>query len=274
MKILCLGNGFTSGYLARNFSGEHDVAFLTRSPDEARAAGLRLYESASERQDFGLPDMILDTIPALFRNDVPMTPAHLETTREILASAPNTPIVHISSTSVYPEGGRAAEPHELPSFNENTPAEPSGARGEKRLRWEEHLRSFFPDLRVVRAGGIYGPERSLALRFRAGDFSRTDSGNRVVSRIHVHDLARLCIAAATNPSAPRMLIAVDREPSPNRRTFSFLEDLLGIRIPGNWREGDCLGRSMRSRFAEDLLGGVFRFPDFRVGFRHSLEVSA
>ena len=272
MRILNLGAGYTASFLADEFGSEHDVVFLTRRPDELRAQGRKTLNLKREiEQDFpeGKFDLILDTVPAVFTGAEKIAswdPPYRQETEEILSRFPRAVTVHISSTSVYPGGGVAADPEDLESYDENTPPDPTSPQGEKRLLLENRLRELYPSLRIARSGGIYGPGRALALRFLEGDFGRTGGENRIVSRIHVLDLVRVCLALAERPGNPDLVNAVDPHPSSNRETFLYLEEILGITIPGEWRKGACRGRFIRSLYASDLLGGGFRFPSYREGF--------
>lgn len=160
---------------------------------------------------------------------------------------------------------------DLPRLDENTPAAPDEERGLRRLRLEERLRAAFPDLIVVRATGIYGPGRCLALRFAEGDFRRAASGNKIVSRIHVHDLCRVILALALHAAPPVLVNAVDRTPTGNAELFAWLEERLRITIPGDWRETALTGRAIASLYMEELLGGRYRFESYREGFEDALE---
>ncbi|MCB1309783.1 MAG: hypothetical protein KDK30_16450, partial [Leptospiraceae bacterium] len=109
-----------------------------------------------------------------------------------------------------------------------------------------------------------------------GDFSRAAIGNRVVSRIHVHDLARLCVAVAdlarAEPhNAPRLVHAVDGHSVGQREVFNWLEARYDLKIPGDWRSQPYVGRHIRSRFLDQLLPTGLQYPDYRSGFADCLE---
>ena len=272
MRILVLGGSFTGQTLAREFP-EHEVSFLTRRPDELRSLGLRVHDEHAASIGY---DAILDTVPAVPANDNPrepeiQPPPWQKSVEQLLEVRPDTAFVHVSSTSVLPAG----EPDSIVEYDEDTPPAPAAARGERRLRLEEWVQRLVPQAIILRAAGIYGPERCVALQFRAGNFSRTATGNQYVSRIHVYDLVRLFLAQvklATGSGKRRPLVhGVDRRPSPNREVFEFLEVELGIRIPGDWRTAQAQGRMIRSRYALDLLEGHYQYPDYISGFRACLD---
>ncbi len=294
--ILVLGGSFTGRYLARNFP-EHRVHFLARSAEQLRAQGF----SASTPAEFAASglreyDAILDTVPAILPADVAKDstaildpPYRSELAR--LGQQPSGPsaYIHVSSTSVLPGGARdlpAGSANHSPSsidagdavlaLDETADPAPDGARGERRRRLEERVRALQPGAMILRAAGIYGPGRCVALQFQAGNFRRAAVGNSYVSRIHVHDLVRLFLALverhASDPDGtPRLVHAVDERPAANSDVFAFLETELGVNVPGDWRDTAARGRIVRSRFARDLLGGQYRFPDYVTGFRDCLR---
>ena len=266
MKILCLGAGYTSTYLARMFSREVAVFFLSRNPESVRSEGLNLFDP----EDIADYDIVLDTMPAVDNGAGSIRePAYRDVSEKILQSNLDAFYLHISSTSVYPGGGQIASPQDVLVFDENTPANPVEYRGEKRLRLEEIVQKNYPKNKILRSAGIYGPGRSLVERFMTGDFGRAGSGNRLVSRIHVHDLCRLIMAmvALKKEDALNLVNGVDLEPTENKVIFEWMEEELKLNIPGSWRDENPTGRKIKSLYGETLLGGRYRYPSFREGFR-------
>lgn len=260
MKVLCLGFSYTG----RALSWLAPVYFLSRSPEDVRRAGYLTFPMDSP----GLAiDMILDCVPATGQ-DLPYRPI----VERILQERPESRYVHISSTSVLPSGsGAPSEP--VPTFDETSAPAPDEARGQARLNLENAVRTVYgPRVSILRSGGIYGPGRSLVERFARADFARTDSGNRIVSRIHVADLARLALKIGEAPEVLPLVHGVDLRSTPNREVFEYLEKRLGIHIPGNWRVESPTGRRVVSLTAGRLLG-QYLFPDYRTGFEDCLRRS-
>lgn len=272
VNILCLGGSYTGRYLATRFFQEHRTFFLSRNAEEMRAQGYTAVgpEGLRELSKKGV-DLVLDTVPAV-QNGGELEHPYLRELESVLVSHPESAFVHLSSTSVYPMEFSGDDEHSLPTMDENSPAEPDTERGAERLRLERHVASLAPGVQILRCGGIYGQERCMATRFKQGDFRRSESGNRMISRIHVHDLARLILAAGAlgRNGGPSVVNAVDERPSTNRETFGFLEESLGISIPGDWREARPQGRRVVSLYAKDLLDGRFAYPTYREGFAHCL----
>lgn len=246
MKILVAGASYTGRFLAAHFL-EHEIHFLSRSNVEAE--GLLAYNEND------LYDAVLDTVPAL-PSGLPYAEVFQQAGR----------LIHLSSTSVLPERFSASTAEGLPVLDESTLPAPETERGARRLVLEERIRSEYPQACIIRCGGIYGPDRGLVQQFLRGDFSRAES-NRMVSRIHVYDLCQL-ILACVDQNTPPLVHGVDLKSSLNAEVFSFLEEALGISVPGPWRGQGPSGRAVRSLFAQQLVS--YRYPTFREGFADAI----
>ena len=269
-RIICLGGSYTGRYLALNFAGQTAVTFLTRSPERLIAEGFCAIRPADVRA-FGPLDLILDTVPAVKREGEIHLP-YRSALAGVVKDGNHPTYVHLSTTAVYPPGVEALREEDLPTCDEDTLPDPQTDRARDRLLLEAAIAGGYSGARILRCGGIYGPGRSLAVRFGKGDFSRARSGNRMVTRIHVHDLCRLVLAVGrTGPGAePRLINAVDSRASSNLETFQYLEREMGITVPGNWRTQPPRGRKVLSKYASALLGGQYRFPTYREGLADSL----
>lgn len=278
MRILCLGGSYTGMYLARNFP-EAEVTFVARDPERLTAGGLSAFaDPADAVESAGVPvDLVLDTVPTVKEAGAIHLP--YRAALEPLMAGPNRAgqgrptLVHLSSTSVYPSDFTAEREDDLPTQDEDTAPGPDSDRAKDRLLLEQAITAAYADARILRCGGIYGPGRCVATRFRDGDFARAGSGNRMVTRIHVHDLCRLILAfGKADPGIPATTVnAVDDRPSSNREVFAHLESVLGITVPGDWRDESPVGRRVITRFSSGLLGGQYRFPTYKEGFAHCLK---
>jgi nucleoside-diphosphate-sugar epimerase len=274
MRILCLGGSYTGKALAQLLKDKCEVVFLARDPIALRRVGFQATSSTAilnSAEQISI-DMVVDSVPPVYNADGRLTHPYAEATNLVLKQGKMVPIVHLSSTSVYPSMFSEEREEELPVLDEDSPTRPESERGVRRELLEEYVSGLWPGIRIVRSGGIYGPGRWLGGRFRAGDFGRIGSGNKMVSRIHVYDLARLILALSnlSGDQGPYVMNAVDEKPSSNKETFTYLEHLLGIKIPGGWREARPQGRKIVSNYVKTLLGDGFMYPSYKEGFAECL----
>lgn len=131
----------------------------------------------------------------------------------VLAACGDPPsrVVYLSSTSVY---GLAE------AVDERTAPAPSDAAGEARLRAEIEAAAGPWSTLVLRAAAIYGPGRGLHVALRTGARPRVADPDRVVSRVHLDDLASICLAALASDLAGAFPVA-DEEPATAREVASF-----------------------------------------------------
>jgi len=234
------------------------VSFLTRRPEELDRAGYSVYED-----DAPSVNLILDTVPEL-RGSEHAYKKQLEKLRE---GQGNIPLIHISTTSVYgKQDEEAGEP--WPAVRESSPPAPDSDSARRRLELEMNLQRWWPEVWIIRSSGIYGRRRALPLQIKSGNLRRLSSGNRITSRIHVVDLLRLALRFWTQKEI-KLLNAVDRQPSANKETFTFLEELLDIRLPGDWRTASLKGRMVQSLYLDRIMDS-FAFPTFQEGFRDAM----
>ena len=170
MKILCLGASFTGTFLASNFANDNTIKFLTRQPSLVKRLGFDVINSTLTKE-IGSPTLILDTIPPVFDKAGELSLPYGSAIDSLMSSNPKIVYLHISSTSIYPSNFSSNENSELPILDEDTPASPDTKRGEVRLKLEDNIVNRYDNARIIRAGGIYGPNRSLINRLIDGNFS-------------------------------------------------------------------------------------------------------
>lgn len=168
--------------------------------------------------------------------------------------------VYLSTTSVY---GDAVV------VDASTPADP---RTPAARRWVETERAVLAGAgraTVLRASAIYGPGRGVHARGGAG---RGDP-DRVVSRIHVDDLAAVCVAALSRAVGGAWPVA-DEEPASAREVARACADL-GLRLPAlpAPASGVPTGRRVDGRAILSALGVTLAYPSFRDGVPASLRDS-
>lgn len=170
-------------------------------------------------------------------------------------------LVYISSTAVYGATRGVVDG--------GTPVAPDDPVGEARLSAEARFRDV--GAVVLRAPGIYGPERGVHVRLRSGRFHLTGQGENHISRIHVDDLCGLSFAALRRGEPGATHVVGDLEPTTQRAAVAFVCDQLKLPLPPS-QPAAAAHRTLRGdrkvdpRAALSKLGYTLRFPSYREGF--------
>jgi nucleoside-diphosphate-sugar epimerase len=183
---------------------------------------------------------------------------------EIAPALAGARVVYVSTTGVY---GRARG-----RVDETTEVDPFEPRAAERLDAERAYRDH--GATVLRAAGIYGPGRGLHRRLASGDFKIPETGNNVVSRIHVTDLARLCLAMlGSRGDAHRgeAFVAADDAPVPQIEVIRWLCDRLSLPLPPHAPLGEVAptlrhDRSVDNTRLKRALAMSLTYPTYREGF--------
>lgn len=202
---------------------------------------------------------------------------------QFLAALPAAPgrIVYISTTGVYGDAEGA-------TVTEDTPPAPITNRARRRLAAETALRAWCEPKNVewviLRVPGIYGPGRLPLERLQRGAPALAEAEASPGNRIHVEDLADICVAALlqsrarnriynvgdgdhTSSTAFLMLVAsVAGLPEPPQLPMSKLVELTsdtGISFLDESRRVDT------TRLRQEL-GFTPRYPTAESGIRASL----
>ncbi|WP_242341236.1 MULTISPECIES: NAD-dependent epimerase/dehydratase family protein [Anaeromyxobacter] len=265
-EVLILGCGYTGRHVAARLLA-HGVSVVAAARDEetlaslaergatvvafdaARPASWGGVASAAARLTPGFA--VLLSVPPLERLGV-----RGDATAALLATlSPPGRVVYLSSTSVY--GGQR-------DVDAETAAAPRTHEGALRLDAERGVARGPWSSLVLRASAIYGPGRGLHARAGAAP-RRGGDPDRVVSRIHVDDLAALCEAALAS-GLTGAYPAADSSPASAREVAAFCASLglvppaLPDRIPGPHG-----GRRVDGRAAFEALGVALAYPSYREG---------
>ncbi|WP_428531334.1 SDR family oxidoreductase [Rhodopila sp.] len=195
-----------------------------------------------------------------------------------IASAPALRwIGYLSSTAVYGDRDGAW-------VDEDTPAAPSQARGQRRLDAEAAWTDFADRcaVDVFRLAGIYGPGRSAFDDLLAGRGRRMIKPGHQFGRIHRDDIARAVVAAMRQDrrSGGRVLNLADDVPSESAAVVTEAAALLGVTAPPEvafetarsamsamalsfWSEN----RKIASAKTKAALGIEWLYPSYREGLR-------
>ncbi len=181
-----------------------------------------------------------------------------EATAALLASLPRPGrTVYLSSTAVY------GDQVDVDAATSPAPRTPDQAL---RLLAEHAVAAGPWSSMVLRAAAIYGPERGLHIACGTAP-RRAGHPDRVVSRIHVDDLAALCVAALGS-SVTGAYPAADRAPASARAVAAFCASL-GLVPPSlpDVHPGASRGAARRvdGRAVFEALGLSIAYPSYREG---------
>jgi len=214
-RWIIVGAGYTGARVAALVAARGDTVVVTRrtlaaaqavAPAGATARALDLDPAANDplADLFGPGDLVVITAAP--------TDAEARGDQRLAAAARAAGvarIVYVSSTGVYAAAG--GEP-----VAEDFTLAPRSATGGPRLVAEAALRASGVPTVALRAAGIYGPERGIVARMRAGTYRAIGDGLTAASRIHVDDLAAAIVAAGVHRAPLPVYNVADDEPGPSR----------------------------------------------------------
>jgi nucleoside-diphosphate-sugar epimerase len=182
---------------------------------------------------------------------------------------------YLSTTGVY--GDRGGD-----WVDEDSPLEPTTARGQRRLEAERSWLMLHSDfglpVHLFRLAGIYGPGRNTLLNVRDGSAKRIIKPGQIFSRIHVEDIAGVLAASTAKPNPGRAYNVCDDEPCPPQEVVEYAADLLGLplppEIPFEQAELSPMAKSfyadskrVSNRRIKTELGYKLIYPNYRDGLR-------
>ena len=186
---------------------------------------------------------------------------------------------YLSTTGVY--GDRGGD-----WVDEDSPLEPTTARGQRRLEaernWLKLHKDFGLPVHLFRLAGIYGPGRNQLLTVRDGSARRIIKPGQIFSRIHVEDIAGVIAASIAKPHPGRAYNVCDDEPCPPQEVVAYAAGLLGLPLPPEipFEEAE-LSPMAKSFYAESKrvsnrrikaeLNHRLIYPNYREGLRALLD---
>lgn len=264
MRYLVLGAGFLGSTVARALRARGESLFASTA-EPTRAAQLRSLGATVCAERPLRPEHLRGALEEGSRVLVCFPPEEA-TDRWLAPALAGHPAVYVSTTGVY---GRATG-----HVDEDTPVDPEDPRARPRLEAEARYRG--EGALVLRPAGIYGPGRGLHLRVARGVATLTEDGSGVVSRVHVEDLASLCLCALERGAPGALYVAADEAPVPQREALAWLCERLGAPPPRSVPRDAAApslrhDRSVDSARARRELGWRLRYPSYREGFAQCLE---
>ena len=139
-------------------------------------------------------------------------------------------------------------------IDESAPLVPRNDRSDRRVLAEQAWRDYAAErgvkLAILRLAGIYGPGRSTFDKLADGTARRVIKPGQVFNRIHVEDIARITMLAATARLDGTFNLA-DDEPAPPQDLVTFASGLMGIEPPAEIAFEDAQFTPMQRSFYAD-----------------------
>ncbi len=193
-------------------------------------------------------------------------------------------LVYLSTTGVYGDCAGAW-------VSETTPLNPQTDRARRRADAEAQVRDWAQAHAVpwilLRVPGIYGPGRLPEKRLRDGSPVLEPAACGYTNRIHAHDLARVCVAAATHGTSGDVFNVSDGQPGTMTEYFFAVADALGLPRPpviSLTQAQEQLSPAMLSYLLESRridnrrlrkdLGVSLCYPTLAAGLAASVEAGA
>jgi len=251
---LILGCGYTGRRVAARLLARGETVWATtRDPSRLALPGARvLAYRAGDPLPAAVPDgaRVLHSIPD---GPVALPPGARR-------------VVHLSSTGVY---GSA------PAVDEATSPAPVTGRQRARLEAERRAAAGPWTTLVLRPAAIYGPGRGVHEAVRAGRYRLVGDGSNATSRIHVDDLAALCVAAL-DAELEGAYPAADAGPAPAREVAAYCAALLGVPLPPSVPPADVhetlrFTRAVDGRAVLRALDVSLAYPTYREGIAAALS---
>ena len=233
-RLFVFGLGYSALELARKLQGDGwHISGTVRSEDKAqalRAQGIAAHvfsgaaPSATLLADLAQAPYVLQSVGLVDGKD-PILSAFTPT----LQAHPNLIwLGYLSTTVVYGD-------HQGQWVDETTVPVPQTPRGKARLKAEADWAALGLPLHIFRLAGIYGPDRNLLVKLRAGKAQTIDKPGQVFSRIHVTDIANLVHASMMVPKGtgtkPEIYNGADEESAPPADVAAFAATLLDMPPP-------------------------------------------
>lgn len=130
---------------------------------------------------------------------------------------------------------------------------------------------------VLRAPGIYGPDRGLHVRILSGAHQIPGDGTRFLSRVHVDDLARFVLGASAHDrhgGSSEIYLVGDAEPARQIDVARFVAEAYGAPMPPfvpleSVPESLRADRRVDSSRARAHFGVTLAYPTYREGMAPS-----
>ncbi|MGQ0455457.1 MAG: SDR family oxidoreductase [Hyphomicrobium sp.] len=278
-RLFCFGLGYSAAIVARRMARQgwaiSGTSTTAEGAAELAAAGYRGFVFDGREAGFGVAEELHGATHVLL--SIPPGPVGDPALRWHGADLAQSPalnwIGYFSTVGVYGDAGGGW-------VNEETAANPSGERGQRRLAaeraWQTLGEQAGKTVAILRLPGIYGPGRSAIDDLKAGTARRVVKPGQVFNRIHVDDIATAVEALLVRPGAKGIFNITDDDPSPPQDVVAYGAELLGLPCPPDidFRTAD-LSEMGRGFYADSkrvsnakmkaVLGVRLAYPSYRDG---------
>lgn len=269
MTTLVAGCGYVGTPLAQLLAAEGEpVVALRRSPKpieavgELRTVAVDLTDAAATRD--ALAGSAIERMVYLVspdgRSDEAYERAYVTGLGNALDALPDLrEAVLVTSTGVYDDV------HDGRWVDEETPTPGVGFAARRLVEGEQLLMGRVPSSRVLRLGGIYGPERTRMVRSVLDGTARRPLETTYTNRIHRDDAARAAMHLLS--AEPGIYVGVDEAQAPLAEVQEWIAERAGVPVPPLAEEKSqrrsqkrCDGSKLRRS------GFTFTYPTFREGY--------
>lgn len=268
-KVAVVGCGYLGSALGRALvSAGHDCVCTTTT--ESRAAEIEAFGATPAivalANTSRLHELLADR-ETLFLTVAPNSACpdyrevYLEGARSLIRAVADTGVRHIVYTSSIGVYGQ----QDGSWVDEHSPTIPETENGRILLETENVLLSYGESTHVtvtiLRLGGIHGPGRDPADRFKTLAVRERSDGDRYLNMIHRRDAVSAMIALLDRPHAG-VLNLTDDQPTTRRDYYDRLAASTGVQ-PITWIAPDGppkLGKRVRNDSIKRILGLVLEHP--------------
>jgi len=289
-RVIIIGCGYTGQRVAKRcLEAGAEVHGVVRSEEQAgvlQGLGIHVHQI-----DFDQPlpkqSLVLDDALIFYCMPPPSSGVHDDPRMmafiKCLGDQRPQAIVYLSTTGVYGDcRGAWVTESSLPA--------PLSPRASRRLAAENRLKMLYDELNIsitiLRVAAIYGPGRLPVETIREGRPVLNESEAPFSNRIHVEDLAQVCIAAGLRADDWQVYNVSDGHPETMTQFFNRIADLSGLQRPQtlSWAEAqssfppgmlDFLNESKKVDNLNMLheLDIELQYPDLDSGLRASLKAT-
>lgn len=282
-RALIIGAGDTG---TRIINGGHAQGWQCTGlvHSEAGIARVRTTGATPLAVDLDAPLPVLPSADVIFYCAPPPREGHDDPRMaQILAAYPPESVqrlIYISTSGVYGDcQGKWVD--------ETRALNPGSPRSHRRAAAEQRIADWGGDHIILRAPGIYGPDRLPIDRVRAGQPILAGADAPWTNRIHVTDLAEIALTAAKRGPARVIYNASDGNPTPMPDYYHALAKRLGCPPPPeiDWATAEQTFSAMRLSFLREsrrlsnqrlreTLGMTLHYPDYQTGLDACLSCAS